>query len=591
MGRLRSRSSGELNLYPMDIMPNIATLLVNTLAEAGVRRIYGVVGDSLNPITDAVRAHDTIEWIHVRHEEAGAFAAGAEAQLSGQLTVCAGSCGPGNLHLINGLYDCHRSGAPVLAIAAQIPSSEIGTGFFQETHPTQLFAECSHYCELVGSPEQMPRVLQIAMQEAVSRGGVAVVVIPGDIAAHSVPDMSKSHGVALGRARVRPTDADLRRLAALIDGSERVTLLCGIGCAGAHDAVMAFAEQLKAPIVHTLRGKESVEPNNPYDVGMTGLIGFQSGYEAMESSDLLIMLGTDFPYDDWYPSKAKIAQIDIRGERLGRRARLDLGLVGDVGNTLEALAPMVRAKSSRKHLDKALESYKHARADLDEDAHGHTQHRPIHPAYLTSVINDKADADAIFTADVGMSTVWAARYVRMHGGRRLLGSFVHGSMANAMPQAIGAKLLYPERQVIALCGDGGFSMLMGDILTLRQHKIPLKLVIYNNGSLGMVQLEQAVGGYPNFGVDLVNPDFAKVAEALGMTGIRVEDPGAVDDAVGEALRVKGPVLLDVVTDSRVLSMPPHITVSQAAKFSLFAIREVLAGHAGELVDMAKANVP
>jgi pyruvate dehydrogenase (quinone) len=303
------------------------------------------------------------------------------------------------------------------------------------------------------------------------------------------------------------------------------------------------------------------------------------------------MLGTDFPYDDWYPSKAKIAQIDIRGERLGRRARLDLGLVGDVGDTLAALTPMVRAKSSRAHLDQALASYKHARADLDEDAHGHTQHRPIHPAYLTSVINDNADADAIFTADVGMSTVWAARYVRMHGGRRLLGSFVHGSMANAMPQAIGAKLLYPGRQVIALCGDGGFSMLMGDILTLRQHKIPLKLVIYNNGSLGMVQLEQAVGGYANFGIDLVNPDFAKVAEAVGITGIRVEDPAAVEDAVGEAMRTKGPVLLDVVTDSRVLSMPPHITVGQAAKFSLYMIKEALAGHGAELVDMAKANVP
>jgi pyruvate dehydrogenase (quinone) len=571
--------------------PTIATLLVDTLAKAGVRRIYGVVGDSLNPIIDAVRAQSTIEWIHVRHEEAGAFAAGAEAQLSGQLTVCAGSCGPGNLHLINGLYDCHRSGAPVLAIAAQVPSSEIGTGFFQETHPERLFTECSHYCELLGSPAQMPRVLQTAMQHAVGRGGVAVVVIPGDVAAEPVPDTSKSHGVAVARAAIRPTDSDLRRLATVIDDADRVTFLCGIGCTGAHDVVIQLAERLKAPIVHSLRGKEAVEPDNPYDVGMTGLIGFQSGYEAMESSDLLLMLGTDFPYDDWYPSRAKIVQIDIRAERLGRRSRLDLGLVGDVRETLSALMPLVHAKSGRTHLDHALAAYKRARTDLDEAADEHTTHRPIHPAYLTSLLNEKADSDAVFTADVGMNTVWAARYVRMHGARRLLGSFVHGSMANAMPQAIGAKLLYPDRQVIALCGDGGFAMMMGDVLTLRQHKVDVTLVVYNNGSLGMVQLEQAVAGYANFGVDLLNPNFARMAEAIGIHGIRVEDPGALSDAVDLALRTDGPVLLDVVTDAQVLSMPPHVTLRQAKGFSLYMIKEALAGHVGELVDMARANVP
>jgi pyruvate dehydrogenase (quinone) len=571
--------------------PTIATLLIDTLAQAGVRRIYGVVGDSLNPVTDAVRAQRTIEWIHVRHEEAGAFAAGAEAQLSGQLAVCAGSCGPGNTHLINGLYDCHRSGAPVLAIAAQVPSSEIGTGFFQETHPERLFTECSHYCELISSPAQMPRVLQIAMQHAIGRGGVAVIVLPGDVAAESVPDTSKSHGVAMARAAVRPTDDDLRRLAGLIDDADRVTFLCGIGCAGAHDEVIHLAERLKAPIVHSLRGKESVEPDNPYDVGMTGLIGFHSGYEAMESSDLLLMLGTDFPYDDWYPSRAKIVQIDIRAERLGRRSRLDLGLVGDVRETLSALIPLVHAKSSRTHLDHALASYKRSRADLDDAAEEHVTHRPIHPAYLTSILNEKADPDAIFTADVGMSTVWAARYIRMHGGRRLLGSFVHGSMANAMPQAIGAKLRYPDRQVIALCGDGGFAMMMGDVLTLRQHKIDITLVVYNNSSLGMVQLEQAAGGYANFGVDLVNPNFAKMAEAIGMSGIRVEEPGALGEAIDLALRTDGPVLLDVVTDAQVLSMPPHITLRQAKGFSLYMVKEALAGHLGELVDMARANAP
>jgi pyruvate dehydrogenase (quinone) len=571
--------------------PTIAALLVDTLARAGVRRIYGVVGDSLNPISDAIRAQDTIEWIHVRHEEAGAFAAGAEAQLSGQLTVCAGSCGPGNLHLINGLYDSHRSGAPVLAIAAQVPSSEIGTGFFQETHPERLFVECSHYCELISSPDQMPRVLQTAMQHAIGRGGVAVVVLPGDVAAQSVPDVSKSHGLAVARAAVRPADADLRQLAAMLDAANRVTFLCGIGCAGAHDAVMQLADRVKAPIVHSLRGKESIEPDNPFDVGMTGLIGMHSGYAAMESCDLLLMLGTDFPYDDWYPAGPKIVQVDIRAERLGRRSRLDLGLVGDVGDTLSALLPLVSAKSSRDHLDRALASYTRSRSDLDDIAHAHEQHRPIHPAYLASLIDAKAAPDAIFTVDVGMSTVWAARYLRMHTGRRLLGSFVHGSMANAMSQGIGAKLLYPDRQVIALCGDGGFSMLMGDVLTLLQHKIALKLVIFNNHALGMVQLEQAVAGYANFGVDLVNPNFAKLAEAIGMTGIRVEDPSAVSDAVDAALRTTGPVLLDVVTDAHVLSMPPHTTFRQAREFSLYMVKEVLAGNGAELLDYARANAP
>jgi pyruvate dehydrogenase (quinone) len=333
-----------------------------------------------------------------------------------------------------------------------------------------------------------------------------------------------------------------------------------------------------------------MERENPYNVGLTGLIGFRSGYEAMESADLLLMLGTDFPYDDWLPSKAKVAQVDIRGERLGRRARLDLGLVGDVRATLEALVPMVRPKSDRAHLDRALDSFRRVRAELDDDAHGHTHQRPIHPAYVASVINDKAAPDAIFAADVGMCTVWAARYLDMHTGRRLLGSFVHGSMANAMPQAIGAKLLFPDRQVVAFCGDGGFSMLMGDVLTLRQHDIAPILVVFNNHSLGMVQLEQAVAGYSNFGVDLKNPDFAKVAEAVGITGIRVEEPDALEDAVSQAFRTKGPVLLDVVTDANVLSMPPHVTAKQATKFGLFMIREVLAGQGSELAALAKANL-
>jgi pyruvate dehydrogenase (quinone) len=569
---------------------SVAEVTIERLARAGVRRMYGVVGDSLNALTDVIRAHHAIEWVHVRHEEAGAFAAGAEAQLSGRLTVCVGSCGPGNTHLINGLYDCHRSGAPVLAIAAQIPSGEIGTGFFQETHPERLFVECSHYCELVSTPAQMPRVLQTAMQYAIGRGGVAVVVLPGDVARQAVPDTSKSHDVAAAYAAVRPCDADLERLADLVNGAARVTLLCGIGCANAHDAVIALAERIMAPVVHSLRGKPFVEPDNPFDVGMTGLIGFRSGFEAMESCDLLLMLGTDFPYDDWYPAKAKIVQLDVRAERLGRRSRLDLGLVGDVRETLDALLPRLRAKSDRRHLDRALASYRKARLGLDRLAHERPDDERIRPEYLTSVINEVATADAVFTADVGMTTVWAARYLRMGGGRRLLGSFVHGSMANALPQAIGAQLLYPGRQVISLSGDGGLSMLMGELLTLRQHALPLKIVVYNNGALGMVQLEQNVAGFPNFGTDLVNPSFAKLAEAIGFTGIRVERSSDVRDAVRQAFQSEGPVLLDVVTDPDVLSMPPHVTFDEMKGFSLYLLKETLGGDAREVVRLAEANV-
>jgi pyruvate dehydrogenase (quinone) len=568
---------------------NVGELTVDTLARAGVRRIYGVVGDSLNAVTEAIRRQRTIEWVHVRNEEAGAFAAGAEAQLSGRLSSCGGSCGPGNLHLINGLYDCHRSGAPVLAIAAHIPSGEIGTGFFQETHPTLLFQECSHYCELISSPAQMPRVLQIAMQHAVGRGGVGVVVLPGDVAKMPA-DTSKSHDIATTYADVRPGDADLGRLVAIINDAKRITLLCGIGCMGAHDEVMALAARIKSPIVHTLRGKNVVETNNPFDVGMTGLIGFRSGFEAMESSDLLLMLGTDFPYDDWYPAKAKIAQIELRAERLGRRSRLDLGVVGHVRETLIALLPLVNEKTDRSHLDRGLGAYRSARDELDKLARARPSGQRIRPEYVTATLNDTAADDAIFTADTGMSTVWAARYLRMSGSRQLLGSFIHGSMANALPQAIGAQALFPKRQVVSMSGDGGFAMLMGDLLTLHQYSLPIKLVVYNNGALGMVELEQAVAGYPPFGVDLVNPNFARIAEAAGITGIRVEDSADVRDAVAQALRTDGPVLVDVTTDPRVLSMPPHITFDEMKGFSLALIKETLSGNVDEVAKYAEANV-
>jgi pyruvate dehydrogenase (quinone) len=568
----------------------VAAKLVQILVEAGVRRIYGIVGDSLNAITEEIRRNGSIEWVHCRHEEAAAFAAGAEAQLTGRLAVCAGSCGPGNLHLINGLYDCHRTGAPVLAIAAHIPTAEIGTGYFQETHPERLFVECSHYCEVVASPAQMPRTAQMAIQHAVAMGGVATLILSGDVALETVPASNFSHPPAIARPCVRPSDEDLKRLAALLQESKRITLLCGAGCAGAHEQLLALAEALNAPIVHSLRGKEHVEHDNPYDVGMTGLIGFASGYEAMMACDALLMLGTDFPYVQFYPSKARIAQIDIRAERLGRRCNLELGLAGDVRTTLDALLPLLEPRSDQTHLDEAREQYGRTRRDLDSHVKGTRGHTPIHPEFLTSRISEIAAPDAIFTVDVGETVVWAARYLRMRRDQRLLGSFVHGSMANALPQAIGAQATYPDRQVISLSGDGGFAMLMGDFLTLVQQRLPIKVVIYNNGTLGFVEIEQKVAGLLDFGTDLVNPNFAKVAEAVGVLGFRVEDPADLNRALAAAFTHRGPALIDVVTNRHELPLPPKTTLQQAGGFTLYSLKAVLSGRGRELVELVESNL-
>ena len=570
--------------------PTVATHLVESLAAAGARHVYGVVGDSLNSVTEAVRKHPQMEWIGVRHEETGAFAAGAEAQLTGRLAVCAGSSGPGCIHLINGLYDAHRSMAPVLAIAAHIPSGEIGTGFFQEWHPDRVFVDCSHYCELISSGRQMPRTLQIAMQNAIAKGGVSVIVLPGDVAREKVGNLALAHPPAETCTSSRPCDRDLERLADLVNAGNKVTILAGAGCRGAHDELMQLAEQLQAPIVHALRGKEFVEYENPYDVGMSGLIGFASGHRALQTCDVLLMLGTDFPYTDWYPDGKTILQVDIRSHHLGRRCALDLGVQGDVRETVVALLPLLKAKSDRSHLDKALAHHARTRQKLDKHVKGIAGHRPIHPEFLTAVISELASDDAIFTADVGMCTVWSARYLRMTRDRRLLGSFTHGSMANALPQAIGASVLYPNRQVISLSGDGGFTMLMGDFITLSQHGLPVKVVVYNNGSLGMVKLEQNVAGLRDFGTDLKNPDFAKVAEAMGATGIRVEDPGQVRPAIERALATDGPVLLDVLTNPGELSMPPKTTFAQAQGYSLYLLKELLGGGAGDVVETLDSNI-
>jgi pyruvate dehydrogenase (quinone) len=570
---------------------NVADVLVETLAQAGVKRIHGLVGDSLNGITESLRERKSIDWIHYRHEEAAAFAAGAEAQLTGQLAVCAGSCGPGNLHLINGLYDAQRSRTPVLAIAAHIPSSEIGSGYFQETHPQNLFRECSHYCELVSSASQIHRAVEIAIRTAVGQRGVSVLVIPGDVA------LSESSGpVASGLSllpvapKTVPPDAQLEQLAALLGSGRKVTLFCGRGCAGAHDEVIKLADTLKAPVVHALGGKEHVEWDNPFDVGMTGLIGFSSGYEAMMNCDTLLLLGTDFPYRQFFPDDAKICQIDLRAENLGRRCHLDLGLVGDVGATLNALLPRLKAATDDKHLKSSLERYSKAREGLNDLAVGKPGSKPIHPQYVAKVVSDVASEDAVFTCDVGTPTIWAARYLHMNGKRRLLGSFVHGSMANAMPQAIGAQTAYPGRQIVSLSGDGGFAMLMGDLLTLVQHKLPVKIVVFNNGTLGFVELEMKAAGFLPTGVTLDNPDFSALARAAGIYGVRVEDPGDLEKAVREAFAHDGPALVDVVTNRQELSMPPKIQLEQMKGFSLWALRTVMNGRGDELVELARSNL-
>ena len=572
----------------------VADQFAEILAAAGVKRIYGIVGDSLNGLTDSLRRQGKIAWVHVRHEEVAAFAAGAEAHLTGELAVCAGSCGPGNLHLINGLFDCHRSRLPVLAIAAQIPSAEIGAGYFQETHPQTLFQECSHYCELISGANQMPQALKVAIREAVGKRGVSVVVIPGDVALQPASGAApvKAEGLLPPAPVVAPARRDLERLAALLNGGGRVTILCGSGCQGAHDELLALGERLKAPMVHTMRGKEHVEWENPYGVGMTGLIGFSSGYYAMLDCDVLLMLGTDFPYRQFYPQGAgtRIAQVDIRPENIGRRTAVDLAVVGDVRATIQALLPLLQQKGDATHLTQAVQHYARARKALDELAVGTPGKRLIHPQQIAKAISDHSAKDAVFTCDVGLPTVWAARYLAMNGSRRLIGSFWHGSMANALAQAIGAQAAFPGRQVVSLSGDGGFAMLMGDFLSLAQLRLPVKVVVFNNSALGFIELEQKSSGFLPTGTELENPNFAAMAEAVGIRGIRLENPGKVSDGIAAALAHEGPVLVDAVVNRTELAMPPSITMEMANGFTLYMVKAVISGQAHEVIDLARTNL-
>jgi pyruvate dehydrogenase (quinone) len=568
----------------------IADIIVDTLASIGVKHVYGVPGDSLNGITDAIRTHKAVAWVHMRNEEAAAFAAGAEAHLTGKLAVCAGSCGPGNTHLINGLYDCHRSRVPVLAIAAQIPSKEIGSDYFQETKPAHIFKDCSYFCEFISHPSQMPRVLEIAIRTAIAKRGVSVIVISGDTALQEASLRRISLTLDSMEPVSRPEPNLLERAAATLNAAAKVTIFGGAGCAGSHAELLLAAEKLKAPVVHALRGKEFIAYDNPYDVGMTGLLGFTSGHLAIEHCDVLLMLGTDFPYQQFYPTHAKIIQVDSRGEQIGRRTAVDLGLVGSVQDTLRALLPLLKQKADTTHLEESQAHYKKARNKLDELANGEPGKMPIHPQYLSAVLNRIASDDAIFTCDVGTPTVWAARYFSLNGKRRLLGSFNHGSMANALPQAIGAQTAFPNRQVVSLSGDGGLAMLMGELLTLRQLKAPVKIIVYQNDALSFVELEMKAAGIISFGTDLVNPDFAKVADACGILGRNVEDPGELEEALRAALDHPGPALVSVKVARQELSMPPTIDFEQAKGFGIYLVKAMLNGRGDEILDLAKTNL-
>ena len=568
----------------------VADQIIEVLLQAGVQRIYGLVGDSLNPIADAIRRTPGIDWVHVHNEEAAALAAAAEAQVTGRLAVCAGSCGPGNTHLVQGLYDAHRSGAPVLAIASHIPSTQIGTNYFQETHPQHLFLECSAYCELVSRPEQLPRMQRIAMQAALARRGVAVLVLPGDISGEPAAHPTGHADLVAPSAVATPTDSSVRALAEKINAARTVTVFAGAGVADARAEVLELAGKVQAPVGHSLGGKEWIQYDNPYDVGMSGLLGYGACYEATHESDLLLLLGTDFPYDTFLP-QARTVQVDRDAAHLGRRSRLELGVHGDVGATLRAVLPLVEAKTDRSFLDKMLR--RHAES-LEKVVSAYTARveklRPIHPEYVAAVLDQAMTDDAIVTVDTGMCNVWAARYISPTGRRRIIGSFRHGTMANALPHAIGAAFAAPGRQVVSMSGDGGLTMLLGELLTLAEHRLPVTVVVFNNGSLGMIRLEMMVAGYPSFQTDHGVADLAGIARAAGVASVAVDDPAALPEAVRTALAAPGPFLLDVRTDPNALSIPPHVTASQVRGFALAATRTVLDGGVGKMVELARANL-
>jgi pyruvate dehydrogenase (quinone) len=566
----------------------VADQLVNMLIENGVKRIYAVAGDSLNELNDAVRRNGKIKWIHVRHEETGAYAAAAEAELEG-LACCAGSCGPGHVHLINGLYEAQRTGVPVIAIASTIDTQEFGMDYFQGTNTIRLFDDCSCYNQVATTAAQVPRMFQAAIQHAIHHKGVAVFGLPGDVSALPAEDCISSMHNYTSDTILRPADHELQHLAAILNRHAKISIFCGIGAKDAHDEVVALAGLLKAPIGYSFRGKMGMQYNNPYEVGMTGLLGLPSAYHSMHEADVVLLLGTDFPYTPFMPVKNKIIQIDEKPEKLGRRAKLEMGLCGKIKDTLQALAPFITNKEDDRFLRVQLDLYDKVKHHLHANVNDKGSRDLIQPEFVAATLNDLADDDAIFTMDTGMCCVWGARYIQATGQRKMLGSFNHGSMANAMPMAIGASLCYPERQVFALCGDGGLSMLLGDLATIKQYQLPIKLIVFNNRALGMVKLEMEVQGLPDNETDMVNPDFALVAEAMGFKGITVHNSGEVKKAFEDALAESGPVLLNIMTNPNALAMPPKIEWEQVKGYTLSMTKLILGGRMDEVLDTVKAN--
>ncbi|MER6257901.1 thiamine pyrophosphate-dependent enzyme [Streptomyces sp. NPDC001584] len=568
----------------------VARVIVDALEELGVQHVFGVVGDALNPLTDAIRTSVGLNWVGCRHEEVAAFAASAQSQLSGTLGVCMGTVGPGFVHLLNGLYDAAKSRTPVLAICGQVPLAEIGSDYFQEVDNDLLFRDVAVHRATVTSPDQMPRLLESAVRAAVTQGGVAVLTVPGDLGDQELSE-DRPTRFALDRAVTRPDDPALARAAELVNAASRVTLLVGRGAREARTEVLRTAELLAAPMVLTLKAKEGFEDDNAFQVGQTGLIGNPAAAHALDSGDVLFMLGTDFPYREWYPKDVKVIQVDSREDHLGRRTPVDVGLAGDVGATLRALMPLLKAVPDRAHLDDARERFlrwQEGQQRLADPAHEHrwtgklrasldNREHAIRPEALAAAVDACADADAVFTSDTGMATVWLSRFVTMRGDRRLIGSYNLGSMANAMPQALGAQLWAPDRQIVALCGDGGLSMLLGDLMTVKTYRLPVKLVVFDNRRLGMVKLEQEQAGLPEFGTELDNPDFAAVATALGLTGIRVTDPAELHESVRRAFETPGPVLLDVLTNPEEVAVPGKPTVAQGWGFAVAKAKELLPG--------------
>ncbi|MCL1671345.1 thiamine pyrophosphate-dependent enzyme [Elizabethkingia ursingii] len=567
---------------------NIAEQMVDMLVDAGIKRIYAVTGDSLNHLNDAVRKNGKIKWIHVRHEEVGAYAAAAEAELDG-LACCAGSCGPGHVHLINGVYDAHRGHAPMLVIASTINTNEMGMDYFQETNTIKLFDDCSVYNQMIMTPEQAPRILQTAIQHAISKKGVAVVGLPGDVSELKAKENVTSNRFFFTQPLIRPNDQELQQLADLINENKKITIFCGIGAENAHAEVVQLSQHLKAPVGYSFRGKMSMQHDNPNEVGMTGLLGLPSAYNSMCDSDLILLFGTDFPYQAFMPEKNKIAQIDLAPERLGRRARVDLGLCGDAKETIKALLPLINTKDDSDFLDEQLKYYEKVKENLETYVKDSGSEDNIQPEFLASTICNNANDDTIFTVDTGMTCVWGARFIKATGKRKMLGSFNHGSMANAMPMAIGAALSHPERQVIAMCGDGGISMLLGDLATIHQYNLPVKIIVFNNRALGMVRLEMQVAGLPDNQTDMINPDFAKVADAMGIIGENIHNVGDVEAAVKRAFEHNGPYLLNVFTNPNALAMPPKVDAGQIIGMAKSMTKLMLGGRVNEVLDTIKSN--